>query len=713
MILVFFLILSIFIVIGLISLAIVSLIKGGFNRRENRLFAWFSVFIALWIVSNFVSNNLAISVNIALFANHLVFLSSYLSLFIFSKFMLELTHKNSKKTVSRSLVDLTLCFIGFLSLTPLIVRSIYPQNSVYAINFGPMLWIYAIGIMYMSIETLYSIFYGILKMKGDKRRQIIAVGIGLLISLPSVIIMSFVIPFFSGSFIITEFGIAPTIILVISIYYSVVNYRLFDIRLALIRVLTYLLSLFTLAVFYYLLAYTISGIIFNGSVYSSVSGSPISVILALILAFVFQPIRRFFDKITNKIFYKDYYNAEDFFARLNLDLSVTTDLRNLLEKVSKEIGQTLKSEQVFFYINTTDDRYISAGTTRHEQLPKDDISQLETLKKIVIASSLKTDSSIRRMMLSHRIEIAMPLYKGNNTIGCLCLGDNLSSGYTNRDIKVLSTISNELVIAIQNALAVQEIKELNSSLQQRIANATRELRTKNTSLRQLDKAKDEFVSMASHQLRTPLTSVKGYLSMVLEGDTGRITDPQRDLLNQAFASSERMVRLINDFLNVSRIQTGKFVIDKTPVMLPKLVSEEIDSLKPNAEARNLKFVYKPPKDFPAIKLDEGKIRQVVMNFADNAVYYSHENTAINIDLHIKDKKVFFAVKDSGIGVPKDEQEHLFTKFFRASNAKKQRPDGTGVGIYLAKRVIEAHGGEIIFESTEGQGSTFGFSLPIE
>jgi len=218
--------------------------------------------------------------------------------------------------------------------------------------------------------------------------------------------------------------------------------------------------------------------------------------------------------------------------------------------------------------------------------------------------------------------------------------------------------------------------------------------------------------MASHQLRTPLTSVKGYISMVIEGDVGEITKPQKKLLNEAFMSSERMVHLINDFLNVSRIQTGKFIIDKSPVDLSKLVSEEIDSLRPNATARGLKFTYKPPKKFPIMELDEGKMRQVVMNFADNAIYYSSQNATIAVSLSIDNNEVLFTVKDTGIGVPMDEREHLFSKFYRASNARVRRPDGTGVGIYLAKKVIDAHGGKIVFESVEGKGSTFGFRLPL-
>jgi signal transduction histidine kinase len=178
-------------------------------------------------------------------------------------------------------------------------------------------------------------------------------------------------------------------------------------------------------------------------------------------------------------------------------------------------------------------------------------------------------------------------------------------------------------------------------------------------------------------------------------------------------SSENMVHLINDFLNVSRIQSGKFVIDKTPVDLSVLVDEEMNGLRPNATARGMKLVYKKPSKFPLVEIDEGKFRQVVMNFADNAIYYSHENSSIIVNLGVESNAIVFTVKDTGIGVPKAEQDKLFAKFYRAANAKIQRPDGTGVGIYLAKKVIDAHGGTIIFNSVEDKGSTFGFRLPIQ
>ena len=222
------------------------------------------------------------------------------------------------------------------------------------------------------------------------------------------------------------------------------------------------------------------------------------------------------------------------------------------------------------------------------------------------------------------------------------------------------------------------------------------------------------MSMASHQLRTPLTSVKGYLSMVIEGDTGDISAQQRRVLEEAFNSSERMVRLIADFLNVSRLQTGKFVVEKSPSDIVKVVKDEVSSLKIIAKTHDMKLIFKMPNEpLPKVTVDEAKIRQVIMNFVDNAIYYSRPNTTVKVVLERVDNDLAFKVIDTGIGVPADEQSKLFNKFFRAKNARKQRPDGTGVGLYLAKKVITAHKGKMIFASEEGKGSTFGFRIPLD
>jgi signal transduction histidine kinase len=311
-------------------------------------------------------------------------------------------------------------------------------------------------------------------------------------------------------------------------------------------------------------------------------------------------------------------------------------------------------------------------------------------------------------------EVVALLKFDNQRLGLMILGHK-TSGYkfSAKDLDIIATVANLIspIFVQYSRLALSEAnnKKLSSVS---IANNL-SLRQSNQKLKALDEAKDEFVSMASHQLRTPLTSIKGYLSMVIEGDAGDISPLQADMLNQAYASSQRMVFLIADLLNVSRLKTGKFVIESKTTKLAELVSTEVAQLQETAKSRKLSLSYLEPKDFPDMQLDETKIRQVVMNFIDNAIYYTPQGGKITVTLEKKTKSIELKVDDNGMGVPKSSQHQLFTKFYRADNAQKARPDGTGIGLFMAKKVIVAQGGSIIFKSQEGQGSTFGFTFPLQ
>ena len=614
-------------------------------------------------------------------------------------------------------VTASLIVISIIVIPDFITKNVIISSVGNSINVDKVSYlIYSIYFLFYFLFGVGVIVQKFLKSGKKIRSQLYVYLIGIMtMALPG-LVTNLVLPYYGNyEFIWVSPALASVFLVIVS--YGITRLGMFDIKLAAVRSSAYIMSLTTLSIAYYYLAYLTSLLFFKEGVGTGVSANPVNIVLALLLAFIFQPIKRFFDRVTNKLFYKNGYNTEDFYARLNKTLAITTDLRDLLRRISIIIGDALKSDQAFFYINTFNEHYVTAGTHGHKKIPKTDIIQFEdsvnTEEGLIVASLLDVNSSLYKLMVSHRVEIVLPLKQSNQVLGYLCLGNHKTLGYTIRDMKVLSTISDELVIAIQNALSIQEVKDLNENLQQRIDSATKELRASNSQLQRLDKAKDEFVSMASHQLRTPLTSIKGYTSMILDGDVGEINETMRHMLEEAFMSSERMVHLINDFLNMSRIQTGKFMIEKIQSDLSKVVKQEIDSLKPSATAHDLEFKYTKPANFPTIKIDEGKIRQVIMNFADNAIYYSKSKSKIDVSLEFNKGHIMFKVKDNGIGVPKSEQAQLFSKFYRASNAKTQRPDGTGVGLYLAKRIIDAHKGKIIFESVEGKGSTFGFSIPLK
>ncbi|HSX30452.1 MAG TPA: HAMP domain-containing sensor histidine kinase [Candidatus Saccharimonadales bacterium] len=269
-------------------------------------------------------------------------------------------------------------------------------------------------------------------------------------------------------------------------------------------------------------------------------------------------------------------------------------------------------------------------------------------------------------------------------------GDESTQTLLARVTEVISKAVENKVLQDENQLILQKLRQTNAKL------------------KALDATKDEFITMASHQLRTPLTAVKGYLSMVLEGDAGKLNPNQHKLLEQSYMSSQRMVYLIADLLNLSRLNTGKFVIELTPVDLAEVVQTEVDQLAETAKARGLQLVYARPAGFPRLMLDETKIHQVVMNLIDNAIYYTPTGGTVTVALAQTPTAVEYTVTDTGIGVPKAAQHKLFTKFYRAGNAQRARPDGTGLGLFMAKKVIVAQGGSIIFDSEEGKGSTFGF-----
>lgn len=289
----------------------------------------------------------------------------------------------------------------------------------------------------------------------------------------------------------------------------------------------------------------------------------------------------------------------------------------------------------------------------------------------------------------------------HHLVGLLAVGfrDNTAELSESNSV-LLDRLSDSVGVALDNKLLFEENRYV-----------LRQLRESNAKLVALDQTKDDFISMASHQLRTPLTAIKGYLSMVLEGDAGKLNATQADMLKQSFASSQRMVFLITDLLNVSRLKTGKFIVDPVPTNLANVVTEELDQLHETAQIKNLKLLYKKPEGFPELMLDDVKIRQVIMNFVDNAIYYTPAGGKITVELTDTPTAVELRVVDNGIGVPRSEQHHLFTKFYRATNARKARPDGTGLGLFMAQKVVTAHGGTVIFSSAEGKGSTFGFSFP--
>lgn len=237
------------------------------------------------------------------------------------------------------------------------------------------------------------------------------------------------------------------------------------------------------------------------------------------------------------------------------------------------------------------------------------------------------------------------------------------------------------------------------------------LKIANAKLQDLDKLKDEFVSLASHELRTPMTAIKGSLSTILEGYAGNVSNESREFLTAAYNENDRLIRLVNNLLNISRIEAGRFTFKVTNVDVEKLITEVVTNLQPAAKERNIFLKYEKNESIPNVLGDEDKVKEVIINLVGNATKFTHQG-GITVKNYIENKMLITSVADTGSGIAKEDLDRLFKKFSQVGGDYARPAGGTGLGLYICKQIVEGLNGRIWLESILGKGTTFFFSLPI-
>ena len=238
-----------------------------------------------------------------------------------------------------------------------------------------------------------------------------------------------------------------------------------------------------------------------------------------------------------------------------------------------------------------------------------------------------------------------------------------------------------------------------------------DLEKANAQLKELDRQKDELLSIVSHQLATPVSAVKWNLEMMLEGDMGKLTKEEEESLKSLQGVTTNLADLVSMILDVSRIQLGRMKIEKQELDLNAFFKEILDVIQPKAKEKKVQFNIAMPATLPKAKLDKRYTHMTIENLLSNAVKYTPENGTVNFTITINNNSMHCEVKDTGMGIPKQEQDKIFGKMYRATNARNA-VDGNGFGLYVAKGAVEAQGGKIWFESEEGKGTTFFVDLPL-
>jgi signal transduction histidine kinase len=414
-------------------------------------------------------------------------------------------------------------------------------------------------------------------------------------------------------------------------------------------------------------------------------------------------------------------------------LSRTLDLNAVINTLKEQIGQALRIKKMEVVILGEGDGITSSPAAsrndKKETAPRNDslkklIAYFKNQREVLVleeikrkhAEKVKFDKSFLLIKELEKLKAALvvPLLVKQKLVGLFLLRAKRSGDmFTNEDIKTLEVIAAQAAIAIENARLYEEMKDFSKTLQKEVARQTKKLREANIRLRQLDKAKSEFISLASHQLRTPLSIIKGYISMILEGTWGKTNEKQKEQLKKVYLSNERLIKLVEDLLTVSRIESGRLEFDWELVSLEDMIESVISEFSQVAAKKGLYLKYiKPNKPLPKVKVDSLKIRQVIQNLVDNALHYTKKG-GVTIRLKKKKDKIVFSIQDTGIGISPKEQVTLFEKFSRGKYVGKMHTEGTGLGLYLAAKMIEAHQGKIWVESAgKDKGSTFYFELGV-
>jgi len=417
---------------------------------------------------------------------------------------------------------------------------------------------------------------------------------------------------------------------------------------------------------------------------------------------------------------------------------------NTLQELSREMNATLEEKQIFQKINTKhlEDLGFEKALAFLWKNPEKEFqlclsigySQTESTK---IRSTINTDRNFYLDLISHdqtassifipegfisknkicelflvRAFIICPVLTQEGDQGFIFTGTQDSQvSITEGDSELIALLGNQIGQTLDNARLFEKTWKSQQALEIKVEERTRQLTQAINELMKISKHKSDFISSVSHELRTPLTSIKGYAAILLTGKLGAMPDEIKERLEKINRHSDELVHMVNDLLDISRIESGKANMKAETLELAPVVDKIADLLAEQFKDKNISFKSAIPDDCRKVLADRSQLERVFINLAGNAIKFTPEKGAISISARRLDNKTIqIDVSDTGFGIPKDAQESIFEEFFRVDNIINQEVKGTGLGLALVKNIIQAHKGKIWVKSSLGEGATFSFTL---
>ncbi len=354
----------------------------------------------------------------------------------------------------------------------------------------------------------------------------------------------------------------------------------------------------------------------------------------------------------------------------------------LLERILDAVFYVIGAEEAALML--MDEESGTLRTELHRQRVSGELHQLAHRS----AEELASDAARKEHATATGAMLSAPLKVGNRVIGALGVGNRVSTRpFSGHDRQLLRALADYAAIAIENARLYEKV-------------------------RQADRAKSEFVSFMAHELRTPMTSIRGYADLLAKGTVGPLTPQQEEFVCTILSNAERMQVLVSDLRDISRIEMGQLRLEVKPVRLAESLENGPQATRGQIEARSQQLTVEVPENLPLVHADPARLAQILINLLSNAYKYTPEGGHIRVRAWLQDGHVHCAVSDTGVGISPEDRARLFTKFFRSEDPAVQEMPGTGLGLCIVRSLVELQGGEIEVESQPGRGTTFAFTVPV-